>query len=87
MKCDSKTRVDFARERENLFNRWCHSKEIGQDLKELKQMVLLEEFKDKVRPDIRSHLDEQKGAELKKADDYALTHKMSSKCGNPQQKR
>ena len=56
-------------------------------------MVLLEEFKDKVRPDIRSHLDEQKVEELEKAaimaDDYALTHKMSSTCksGNPQQKR
>ena len=57
----------------------------------LKQMVLLEEFKNKVRPDIRSHLDEQKVEELEKAaimaDDYALTHKMSSKSGNPQQKR
>ena len=59
----------------------------------LKQMVLLEEFKDKVRPDIKSQLDEQKvGLEkLSKAavmaDDYALTHKMSSKSGNPQQKR
>ena len=54
-------------------------------------MVLLEEFKDKVRPDIRSHLDEQKVEQLEKAaimaDDYALTHKMSSKSGNPWQKR
>ena len=91
LKYDSKTHVEFAREKENLFNRWCHSKEIGQDFKKLKQMVLLEEFKDKVRPDIGSHLDEQKVEELEKAaimaDDYALTHKMSSKSGNPQQKR
>ena len=91
LKYDSKTHVEFAREKENLFNRWCHSKEIGQDFKKLKQMVLLGEFKDKVRPDIRSHLDEQKVEELEKAaimaDDYALTHKMSSKSGNPQQKR
>ena len=91
LKYDTKTHVEFAREKENLFNRWCHSKEIGQDFKKLKQMVLLEEFKDKVRPDIRSHLDEQKVEELEKAaimaDDYALTHKMSSKSGNPQQKR
>ena len=91
LKYDSKTHVEFAREKENLFNRWCHSKEIGQDFKKLKQMVLLEEFKDKVRPDIRSHLDEQKVEELEKAaimaDDYALTHKMSSKSGNPPQKR
>ena len=91
LKYDSKTHVEFAREKENLFNRWCHSKEIGQDFKKLKQMVLLEEFKDKVQPDIRSHLDEQKVEELEKAaimaDDYALTHKMSSKSGNPRQKR
>ena len=91
LKYDRKTHVEFAREKENLFNRWCHSKEIGQDFKTLKQMVLLEEFKDKVLPDIRSHLDEQKVEELEKAavmaDDYALTHKMSSKSGNPQQKR
>ena len=52
LKYDSKTHVEFAREKENLFNRWCHSKEIGQDFKRLKQMVLLEEFKDKVRPDL-----------------------------------
>ena len=54
-------------------------------------MVLLEEFNDKVRPDIRSHLDEQKVEKLEKvavmADDYALTHKISSKYSNPQQKR
>ena len=42
LKYDSKTHVEFAREKENLFNRWCHSKEIGQDFKKLKQMVLLE---------------------------------------------
>ena len=39
LKYDSKTHVEFAREKENLFNRWCHSKEIGQDFKKLKQMV------------------------------------------------
>ena len=47
----------------------------------------------KVWSDIRSHLHEQKVEELEEAavglmaDDYALTHKMSSKSGNPQQKR
>ena len=89
LKYDSKKHVEFAREKENLFNRWCHSKEVGQEFEKLKQIVLLEEFK--VRPDIRSHLDEQKVEELEKAavmaDDYALTHKMNSKSGNPQQKR
>ena len=60
LKYDCKTHVEFARKNENLFNRWCHSMQIGQDFEKLKQMVLLEEFKDKVRPDIRSHIEEQK---------------------------
>ena len=30
LKYDSKTHVEFASEKENLFNRWCHSKEVGQ---------------------------------------------------------
>ena len=47
---------------------------------------LLEEFKDKVRPDIRSHLDGGTGESSILADDYGLTHKMSSKSGNKQQK-
>ena len=48
----------------------------------------------KIRSDLildLTHLDEQKVEELEKAaimaDDYAPTHKMSSKSGNPQQKR
>ena len=90
-KNDSKTHVEFAREKQNPCNRWCHSKEVGQDFKKLKQMVLLEDFKDKVRPDIRSHVDEQKVEEMENAavmaDDYALTHKMRSKSDNLQQKR
>ena len=81
LKYDSKMHVEFAREKENLFNRFCPSKQLGKDFEKLKQMVLLEEFKDKVRPDIGSHLDEQKVEELQKAaviaDDYALTHKVS----------
>ena len=46
---------------------WCHFKELGQDFEKLKQMVLLEELKDKVQPDIRSHLDEQKVEERGKS--------------------
>ena len=31
--------VEFVREKENLFNRWCHFKEVGQALKKLKQKL------------------------------------------------
>ena len=63
--------LNLRGKKENLFNRWCHSK---QDFENLKQMVLLEEFKDKVRSDIRSHLDEQKVEELEKAAVMARKH-------------
>ena len=90
LKYNSKTYVEFAREKENLFNRWCYFKEVGKDFEKLKQMVLLKEFKDKVRPDIRSDLDEQKVRELEKAavmaDDHALTHNIRSKSKNKLQK-
>ena len=42
----SHIRLEPKKFMENFFNRWCHSKEVGQ------QMVLLEEFKVKVRPDL-----------------------------------
>ena len=45
LKFDSKTHVEFAREKENLFNRWCHSKEIGQDFKKLKKWFYLKSLK------------------------------------------
>ena len=45
LKYDSKTHVEFAREKENLFNRWCHSKEIGQDFKKLNKWFYLKSLK------------------------------------------
>ena len=40
LKYDCKTHVEFAREKENLFNRWCHSKEVGQDWFYLKSLKI-----------------------------------------------
>ena len=45
LKYDSKTHVEFARKKENLFNRWCHSKEIGQDFKKLNKWFYLKSLK------------------------------------------
>ena len=64
MKYDSKTDVELAREKENPFNKCCHFKEVGQNFKKVKQMVLLEELKYKVWPDIRFHLDDQRVEKL-----------------------
>ena len=82
-KKDGQTHVEFAREKENLLDRWCYSKEIGKDFNKFKQLIILEEFKNKIHVDIKTHLDEQKVNTMEEAavmaDDYAITHKVSSK--------
>ena len=39
------THVEFARTKEQLFDRWCSSKKIGSDYPKLRQLMLVEEFK------------------------------------------
>lgn len=43
-KADSQTYVDFGREKEALFDRWCRSKDV-KDFDVLRDPILLEEFK------------------------------------------
>uniref|UniRef100_UPI00358E6DB6 uncharacterized protein n=2 Tax=Myxine glutinosa TaxID=7769 RepID=UPI00358E6DB6 len=79
-KRESETHVEFARMKETMFDRWCDSKEIGKDFNLLRQLILVEEFKQCVHVDIKVHLHKKKVAELYEAatvaDDYALTHRM-----------
>ena len=78
---NDQTHVEFARTKEQLFDRWCSSKKIGSDYPKLRQLMLVEEFKRCINSDVKSFLDEkevetlEKGARL--ADDYSLTHKVS----------
>ena len=44
-KPERQTHVEFTREKENLFDRWCHSQNIGDDFNKLKQLIIIEEFK------------------------------------------
>ena len=78
---ESETFVEFARHKEDLFNRWCMSQQVNESHENLRQLILLEEFKRCIDPDIRSHIDEQHVKDLYKAaemaDDYSLTHKGS----------
>ena len=77
----NQTYVEFARSKEQLFDRWCVSKKVGQNYDHLRQLILIEEFKRCIRQDIRVFLDEQKADTLENAsrlaDDYSLTHKIS----------
>ena len=78
---NEQTHVEFARTKEQLFDRWCSSKKIGSDHEKLRQLMLVEEFKRCINSDIKSFLDEKKvetlEAAARLADDYALTHKVS----------
>ena len=78
---NEQTHVEFARTKEQLFDRWCSSKKIDSDHEKLRQLMLVEEFKRCINSDIKSFLDEKQvetlEAAARLADDYALTHKVS----------
>ena len=78
---NDQTHIEFARTKEQLFDRWCSSKKIGSDYPKLRQLMLVEEFKRCINSDVKSFLDEKEVETLEKAarlaDDYTLTHKVS----------
>ena len=49
---NEQTHVEFARTKEQLFDRWCSSKKIGSDHEKLRQLMLVEEFKRCINSDI-----------------------------------
>ena len=84
----NQTYVEFARKKEQLFDRWCNSKKVNQNHENLRELMLIEEFKRCIHHDIRTFLDDQKADTLENAsrlaDDYALTHKSSFVSRPPQ---
>ena len=74
-----KTHVEFAREKERLFDRCCMSEKISTNFNSLKEMILLEEFKSCVHPSIKDYITEQKAQTVQKAseitDEFFLTLK------------
>lgn len=75
---ENQTRVEFAQEQQVLFERWCKSQN-AKDLDDLKNLLLLEQFKHRVREGVATYLNEHKGLTLEKAavlaDEFSLTHK------------
>ena len=80
-KDSNQTHVEFARNKEQLFDRWCCSKKIDQNYDKLRQLVLVEIFKRCIQSDVKTFLDEKQVETLEEAarlaDDYYLTHKVS----------
>jgi len=77
-KSEKQTFVEFAREKENMFDRWCASKQV-ETKEQLRDLVLLEEFKNCAPEGLVTYLNEQKISKLCEAaimaDEFALTHK------------
>ena len=73
-KDSNQTHVEFARNKEQLFDRWCCSKKIDQNYDKLRQLVLVEEFKRCIQSDIKTFLEEKQVETLEEAarlaDDY-----------------
>lgn len=74
----SQTFVEFVREKEALFDRWCSSSGVT-DFNELKQLVLMEDFKNCLPEVVATYLNEHKANDVFKAavlvEEYTLTHK------------
>ncbi|KAL2095626.1 hypothetical protein ACEWY4_007774 [Coilia grayii] len=79
-KDDRLTYVEFAREKEQAFERWCASQR-ARTAEQIKELVLLEEFKDCVPSNVAMYLNDQKVTTLAQAavcaDEFVLTHKSS----------
>ncbi|KAK2845089.1 hypothetical protein Q5P01_011748 [Channa striata] len=80
-KCEktaTQTYVEFGREKGVLFDKWCQASKV-KSLEDLRELVLLEEFKNRVPDKIVIYLNEQKVTSLAAAavlaDEFELTRK------------
>ena len=79
-KGDRQTYLEFAREKETLFDRWCSARVVDSQAK-LRELILLEEFKNCLPSPVATYLNERQTNTVREAavlaDEYALTHRMS----------
>ena len=77
-KTTNKTYIEFARDKESLFDKWCSASK-ATTLTEVRELVLLEDFKNHLPDRIVVHLNEQGVASMAQAavlaEEYAITHK------------
>lgn len=82
VKLSGQTYVEFAHEKEILFDRWCASKKV-ESREQLRQLMLVEDFKNGLPAVLSTYLNEQKAETLHNAsmlaDDFVLTHKVAFK--------
>ncbi|KAG1952330.1 gag-pol fusion protein [Pimephales promelas] len=86
-KLASQTFVEFAREKGNLFDKWCNASKVT-DFNSLRELLLLEEFKKCLPERVVVYLNEQKVNSLSQAavlaDEFVLTHKTVFSSARPE---
>ena len=55
----NQTHVEFASVQEQMLERWLSSKNVNQEFKQLRQLVLIEQFKTCINAEIKTHLNER----------------------------
>lgn len=79
-KAEKCTYLEFAREEENLFDHWCTSVKVTTK-EQLRELIILEEFKSCVPNAVAMHLNEHKGSKMSNAalmaEEFVLTHQLS----------
>ena len=73
---------------EQMLERWLSSKNVNNEFKQHRQLVLIEQFKECIHADIKTHLDDRDINNLEDvataAHDFSLTHKFSiNNTGGP----
>ena len=85
-KTDTVTHVEFGREKEALFDRWCQSKKV-RDFDKLRDLILLEDFRNCLPDKIATYINEQNVNDVSKAavlaDEYVLTHRSTFEKSHP----
>ncbi|XP_057676607.1 uncharacterized protein LOC130906366 isoform X1 [Corythoichthys intestinalis] len=77
-KAPEKTFVEFASEKQTLFNRWLKASEVT-DFNSLCDLILMEDFKNSLSDRLATYLNEQKVTNVSEAavlvDEYVITHR------------
>ncbi len=78
-KASNQTYVEFAHAKQRLFDQWCHSMKVDKNYENLRQIILIEDFKKNVSTNLKMFLDERSPKNLNEvaslADEYALIHR------------
>ncbi|XP_041966835.1 uncharacterized protein LOC121724378 [Alosa sapidissima] len=89
-KTEQLTFVEFAREKESVFDRWCTSQR-AHTKEQIRELLLLEEFKNCVPETVATYLNDQKVTTLSQAavcaDEFVLTHRSSFLFSSPPPRR